>query len=134
MEVIDPVRSPLEARGALPEHPPAPRPAMPYAVDKSYTAAAVSHKVPFHLFRANTTILSSQPHTPIHEFSTRVALHGEGDHHPNTDLLLGIALHPRDFLRVEVRREVFVQHLAFTHGGRRVAVPSLSGRKNDLRC
>lgn len=57
---------------------------------------------------------------PVHEFSARIALHGEGDHHPDADLLLRIALHPGHLLGVEVRGEVLVQHLAFTHGGRLV--------------
>ena len=65
----------------------------------------------------------SLPRAPVHELLARVALHGEGDHHPNTDLLLGIALQPGDLLGIEVRREVLVEHLAFTHG-RRSAIAS----------
>lgn len=70
------------------------------------------------------------PRAPVHELPARVALHGEGDHHPNADLLLGIALQPRDLLGIEVRREVLVEHFAFTHGGR-PAVASLTGRKRS---
>ncbi len=67
-------------------------------------------------------------HTPVHELPARVALHGEGDHHADANLLLGITLQTRNFLGVEIRREVLAEHLSFTHGERSV-LSSLEGRK-----
>lgn len=59
------------------------------------------------------------PYTaPVHEFPARVALHGERYHHSNADLLFRISLHPRDFLRIKVRREVLVKHLSLAHGSK----------------
>lgn len=55
------------------------------------------------------------PHTPVHELSAGVALHGERDHHANPYLLQRVAFEPGYLLGVEVRREVLVEHLTLTH-------------------
>lgn len=74
--------------------------------DNSSTFHYITTSVPPQL--AVSSSPNTHANTPVHELPTRVALQGEGDHHPNADLLLGIALHPRDLLRVEVRGEVLV--------------------------
>lgn len=59
---------------------------------------------------------STQVHPPVHEFAAGIALHRKRNHHSNADLLLRVSFHSRDLLGVEVRGEVLVEYLSFTHG------------------
>lgn len=52
----------------------------------------------------------------VHVLAALDALQREGDHHAHLDLLVGVPLAPRHQQRVEVRREVAVEHLALAHG------------------
>ena len=70
----------------------------------------------------------------VHVLAALDALQGEGDHHAHLDLLVGVPLAPRHQQRVEVRREVAVEHLALAHGSCVLCGSCGAARRGATKC
>ena len=114
--------------------PPAPRRRAP--VDARAESVSVSRRhgrTPAPLSQ-ETSRRRAPARASVHVLAALDALQRERDHHAHLDLLVGVPLAPRHQQRVEVRREVAVEHLALAHGSCVLCGSCGAARRGATKC